>query len=66
LIDRKLINVNQRDTIIATMLSTPVTINDLVQVGHTGIVREEEFFDPLLAGGKVNQSGNFNKDEDRA
>ena len=66
LIDRELINISQRDTIIAAKLSTPVTINDLVQVGHTGVVREEEFFDPLLAGEKVRADGNFNKNEDRA
>ena len=66
MIDRQLINVDQRDTIIAAKLSTPVTINDLVQVGHTGIVREEEFYDPLLAGEKPRGDGNFNKNEDKA
>jgi hypothetical protein len=64
LIDRLLINVENRDTIIAAKLSEPVTINDLVQVGHNGVVREDEFFDPLLAGERTD--GNYNKNEDRA
>jgi len=46
-------------------LSQPVTINELVQDGHTGIVREDDFYDPLLAGEKVNASGNYNAVEGR-
>jgi hypothetical protein len=47
-------------------LSQPVTINELVAEGaHTGIVREDDFYDPLLAGEKVNQSGNYNTVEGR-
>jgi len=46
-------------------LSQPVTINELVQEGHTGIVREDDFYDPLLAGEKVNASGNYNSVEGR-
>jgi len=36
-----------------------------VQEGHTGIVREDDFYDPLLAGEKVNASGNYNSVEGR-
>lgn len=46
-------------------MSKPVTINELVQDGHTGIVREDDFYDPLLAGEKVNASGNYNAVEGR-
>jgi ATP-binding cassette, subfamily F, member 3 len=46
-------------------LTKPITINELIQEGHTGIVREDDFYDPLLAGEKVNSSGNYNTTEGR-
>ena len=63
--EEKLINVENRDTIIADKLQKPITINDLVEIGHHGIVREDDFYDPLLAGEKANTSGNYNTVEGR-
>jgi len=36
-----------------------------VQEGHSGIVREDDFYDPLLAGEKVNAAGNYNSVEEK-
>lgn len=63
--EHKLLNIENRDTIIAEKLSTPITINDLKEVGHHGIVREDDFYDPLLAGENPNFAGNFNTMEGR-
>ena len=60
-----LIDKDNKQTIIAEKLSKPITINELIQEGHTGIVREDDFYDPLLAGEKVNSSGNYNTTEGR-
>jgi len=37
----------------------------LVEIGHHGIVREDDFYDPLLAGERTNTSGNYNTTEGR-
>ena len=37
----------------------------MAQIGHTGIVKEDDFYDPLLAGEKGNTDGHYNKSEDR-
>jgi len=64
-LDRKLIKIDDsRDTIIAEKLSKPITINDLKEAGHSGIVREDDFSDPLLATGR-DASGNYNTNEDK-
>ena len=63
--DNGLIDVDNKQTIIAEKLSKPITINELIQEGHSGIVREDDFYDPLLAGEKVNTSGNYNTVEGR-
>lgn len=69
LMDQKLIEINQRDTIIAEKLSAPITINEIVEEGHGGIIREDDFFDPLLQAkedrGK-GDGGNYNKMVDKA
>ena len=65
LMEEKLVNVENRDTIIAEKLTKPITINDLVEIGHHGIVREDDFYDPLLAGEKPNNAGNYNVSEGR-
>ena len=52
LMDQSLINVESRDTIIAEKLSAPIMISELVLEGHSGIVKEDDFYDPLLAGEK--------------
>ena len=52
LLDQKLINIGSRDTIIAEKLSRPIMISELVQVGHSGVVKEDDFYDALLAGEK--------------
>ena len=63
--EKSLISVEQRDTIIAEKLSAPIMISELAQEGHSGIVREDDFYDPLLAGDKQAVDGNFNPSEDR-
>lgn len=63
LMEEKLVNVENRDTIIAEKLIQPITINDLVEIGHHGIVKEDDFYDPLLAGEKPNNAGNYNRSE---
>lgn len=57
-------NLESRDTIIAEKLSKPITIAELQQEGHSGIVREDDFYDPLLAGEKTT-AGNYNLSEDK-
>jgi hypothetical protein len=47
-------------------LSAPITISELVEEGHSGIVREDDFYDPLLAGERGAGDGNYNKNEDRS
>ena len=63
--EKGLLNIEQRDTIIAEKLSAPITISELVEEGHSGIVREDDFYDPLLAGERGVGDGNYNKNEDR-
>jgi len=64
-IEKKLINIaDNRDTIIAEKLSKPIMISEIAQEGHSGIVREDDFYDPLLAGER-NHEGNYNLSEDR-
>ena len=65
IIEKNLIVIEQRDTIIAEKLSRPVTIDEIAQVGHDGIIREDDFYDPLLAGEKAKGGGNFNESLDR-
>lgn len=69
LTDQNLIEINQRDTIIAEKLSAPITINEIVEEGHGGVIREDDFFDPLLQQkedrGK-GDGGNYNKMVDKA
>lgn len=64
LIDQSLLNVAQRDTIIAEKLSAPIMISELAQEGHSGVVREDDFYDPLLAGEKPQEGGNYNPTEE--
>lgn len=62
--DQNLIDVNQRDTIIAEKLSQPITINEIVNEVHNGVIREDDFFDPLLAQKEQRgkgDGGNYNK-----
>ena len=63
--DQNLLSIEQRDTIIADKLLKPITISELQQEGHSGIVREDDFYDPLLAGEKTTNSGNYNVMEDK-
>ena len=42
-----------------------VPCSELVEEGHSGIVREDDFYDPLLAGERGVGDGNYNKNEDR-
>jgi len=67
IVDKKLIDLLQRDTIIAERLSAPVTIGDLMDECDVDMFKEDYFYDPLLAGDKPNgDGGNYNKSEDRA
>jgi ATP-binding cassette, subfamily F, member 3 len=64
LTEQKLIDINQRDTIIAEKLSAPITINEIVEMGESGIIREDDFFDPLMAATNERgqgEGGNYNK-----
>mmetsp|Transcript_21821 Transcript_21821/g.33773 ORF Transcript_21821/g.33773 Transcript_21821/m.33773 type:complete len:81 (-) Transcript_21821:1726-1968(-) len=63
--EKHLLNIELRDTIIAEKLSAPITISEMVHEGHTGVVREDDFYDPLLAGDERAPDGNFNMSEDR-
>lgn len=64
--DEQLMSEDSRDTIIAEKLSKPITIAELQQEGHSGVVREQDFYDPLLADERT-RAGNFNlSDEKRA
>ena len=56
---------DQRDTIMAQKLLNPVTINDLVDLGHSGILNEVDYMDPLLQDQARNLQGNYNTDEDK-
>lgn len=62
--ESKLMSEESRDTIIAEKLSKPITIAELQQEGHSGIIREDDFYDPLLAGERTT-SGNYNVSEDK-
>ena len=57
--DKKLLNIENRDVIIAEKLSRPITISELVEEGHSGVIREEDFYEPLFAGEKPNGDPNF-------
>lgn len=57
--DKKLLSIENRDVIIAEKLSAPITIGDLVDDGHSGVIREEDFYEPLFAGEKPNGDPNF-------
>jgi len=63
--EKHLLNVEMRDTIIAEKLSAPITISELAQEGHHGVVREDDFYDPLLAGDERAPDGNYNTSTDR-
>jgi ATP-binding cassette subfamily F protein 3 len=62
--DNNLLSLTSRDTIIAEKLSKPITIADLVYEGHSGIIREQDFSDPLLADERT-AAGNYNLNEDK-
>ena len=59
LLDKKLLKVEQRDTILADKLKNAVVISEIKQKGHSGVIREEEFLDPFLDADKV--EGNYNE-----
>ena len=61
LIEKKLIMVENRDTIVAEKLLNPVTINEIKTSGHSGVYREEEFLDPFLDAEK--SEGNYNTEK---
>ena len=61
-LEQSLLNTEQRDTIIAEKLTKPVTISELVQEGHSGIIREDDFYDPLLAGEHVVDTYQLNEE----
>lgn len=59
LLDKKLIVVEQRDTIMAEKLSNPVVLNQMSSKGN--IVRDEDFLDPFtgIDRSKANQNSQF-------
>lgn len=58
LLDKSLLKIEHRDTILAEKLSNPVVINEIKQSGHSGIVREDEFLSPFVDADK--SDGNYN------
>ena len=56
LLDRKLIVVEQRDTIVAEKLSNPVVLNQMQK--KTNVVKDEDFLDPFtgIDRSKANQN----------
>jgi len=54
IVDKKLIDLVQRDTIIAERLTAPITIGDLANDDNADMFKEDYFYDPLLAGDKPN------------
>ena len=59
LLDKQLIVVDQRDTIMAEKLSNPVVLNQMSSKGN--IVRDEDFLDPFtgIDRSKANQNSQF-------
>lgn len=59
LLEKKLIVVEQRDTIVAEKLSNPVVLNQMAQKGNT--IRDEDFLDPFtgIDRSKANQNTQF-------
>jgi hypothetical protein len=62
-LDKSLLKVEHRDTIVAEKLSNPIVINEIKGSGHTGVVREDDFLDPFLNMDKT--EGNYNSFESK-
>jgi hypothetical protein len=58
LLDKKLLKIEQRDTIVAEKLHNPIVISEIKKEGHSGIIREEDFIENLQ--GVEHVSGNYN------
>jgi hypothetical protein len=60
--DKKLVKIENRDTIVAEKLINPITINEIKSTAnHSGVYREEEFLDPFLDAEKT--EGNYNTEK---
>lgn len=62
LIDKKLVIVEQRDTIVAEKLQNPVVLNQVKAGGvASGVIRDEDFLDPFtgIDRTKANQNSQF-------
>ena len=61
LIEKKLVVIEQRDTIVAEKLHNPVVLNQMQQTGGKGVVRDEDFLDPFTGIDKslANQNSTF-------
>mmetsp|Transcript_102188 Transcript_102188/g.141227 ORF Transcript_102188/g.141227 Transcript_102188/m.141227 type:complete len:212 (-) Transcript_102188:1487-2122(-) len=59
LLDKKLIKIEQRDTIVADKLDAPIVINDMKSGLSGGVVRDEDFLDPFI--GMERTQNNFNE-----
>jgi ABC-type multidrug transport system ATPase subunit len=60
--NQKLVQSDNRDTIVAEKLSNPIVINEIKQANkHSGVYREEEFLDPFLDADK--SDGNYNTEK---
>ena len=62
-LEKNLLKVEQRDTILAEKLKNAVVISEIKQTGHSGVIREEEFLDPFLDADKT--EGNYNEIRDK-
>ena len=61
LIDKQLVVIEQRDTIVADKLSNPVVLNQMQQTKGVGVVKDEDFLDPFTGIDKslANQNSTF-------
>jgi len=59
LLEKKLIKVEQRDTIVADKLDAPVVINDMKMGLGGAVVRDDDFLDPFI--GMERTQNNFNE-----
>ena len=60
LLDKKLLKIEQRDTILAEKLKNAVVISEINDNSHSGVIREDQFADnPFLDSERVYE-GNHN------
>lgn len=53
--------MEHRDTITAEKLHNPVVIGEIKLSHHSGVIKEDDFIDPIIGGEKA--EGNYNSFE---